>query len=1015
MMIFGQKIDFEIGTWKDSLKLIDQLCLAMCLDYENTILNHYVQSLITYYKHWWYQTTKDSLLTKQHLLVETIIYRPYEEFKLLEKLCFMLTTSEYIIAITHFQHNEGTLLYRLLSQMHIPHLNLNIPHDYTNYSPFTLQMQPSLSMISLALRQLTDHFEWDKIIFLYEKHSSLNLLKELMQTRNGRRPAIALKAILKSSSNLTNQTEAILKQLRTKEYGKKLLLAVSGKTLTKFLYEAQRLGLISTYYHIIMTSLDITHVNWTFFQESNVQLTSIQLATNDMKIRHSPDGQLEQALISDAFEMIKLVIINLDTNSSFPSQDCVWHNFLASSAFLKGDQMFLLKSGQMLLEKFHVMKYQGNTGTVDFNSDGIRKSLRLKILDIDQHGMREIGSYVWNDKGLTISNLGQKYVTEIRRHLQVVTREEKPYVSRIFSANGTVQFEGYCIDMLNHIAKELNFNYSIRLNADLGIGALTITSAREKVIDFTKPFMNFGITILFRKPLRTKPNLFAFLAPLSLEVWLCMGAAYVAAFLTTKRLKSPIDDVEALAKQTDIKYGALKGGSTEQFFRGINRVKTENYAFLLESSTNEYNVQRHCELMQVGGLIESKSYGIGTAHGSPYRDLISDVILKMQENGILSKMYDIWWKERNVPVPCDDLDVDHRKKNFTNELDLKNIGGIFLLLAVGMLISLIVTALELGWKQKRRKTSEETTDYHFVLNMQMAMHQIFTGLNNSRSSVDYHTPLRLRMSDSNPSVHQEIIIPPKKVNLSLIKPNNRTRILKRITKKHPRINETNSTSLPSSSNVCEMITSSMTLRPPFQNDKSSTLTEFPDDRYLNDLEERPLPKHVMTAYLKHPRYRSLTILHAKVAQKSYGNEKRFFCPPPCVYLSGEEWNNLLNTPSDMDTNDEQLCAYIGIGEPLLCMNSSSSSSNQQSTSQDMQMLQFEGKKYCAAKTLFISDSDKRKHFNLNVKLFTRNSGEIGTFDSKKIKVISKPSKKKQSVKNSEFGLILKSLAKKTTA
>lgn len=43
--------------------------------------------------------------------------------------------------------------------------------------------------------------------------------------------------------------------------------------------------------------------------------------------------------------------------------------------------------------------------------------------------------------------------------------------------------------------------------------------------------------------------------------------ANLAAFLTVQRLQTPIENVEDLSKQTEIQYGTLKGGSTEQFFR----------------------------------------------------------------------------------------------------------------------------------------------------------------------------------------------------------------------------------------------------------------------------------------------------------------------------------------------------------------------------------------------------------------------------------------------------------------
>uniref|UniRef100_A0A672GAS4 Recombination signal binding protein for immunoglobulin kappa J region-like n=1 Tax=Salarias fasciatus TaxID=181472 RepID=A0A672GAS4_SALFA len=122
---------------------------------------------------------------------------------------------------------------------------------------------------------------------------------------------------------------------------------------------------------------------------------------------------------------------------------------------------------------------------------------------------------------------------------------------------------------------------------------------------------------------------------------------------------------------------------------------------------------------------------------------------------------------------------------------------------------------------------------------------------------------------------------------------------------------------------------------------------------------------------------TVVILHAKVAQKSYGNEKRFFCPPPCVYISGHGWRVI----------------------HAVCLVASRSLHHRLSLSLSFHVsLQL----FACAKSLFISDQDKRKHFCLLLRLFLGNRQEVGSFQSRMIKVISKPSQKRQSMKNADL-------------
>ncbi|CAG5104766.1 Oidioi.mRNA.OKI2018_I69.chr1.g1520.t1.cds [Oikopleura dioica] len=157
-------------------------------------------------------------------------------------------------------------------------------------------------------------------------------------------------------------------------------------------------------------------------------------------------------------------------------------------------------------------------------------------------------------------------------------------------------------------------------------------------------------------------------------------------------------------------------------------------------------------------------------------------------------------------------------------------------------------------------------------------------------------------------------------------------------------------------------------------------TRFPNEE---------LSKEAMRKYIADPCNTTLVIKHPKVAQKSYGRERRLICPPPIISLEGEGWKlkqKEIHDRADYKDGDEEIFAFIGIDS-------------------DYQQLYFGKNDFSVARTLSVTETEKRscgstakRDFTLNLKMFFGNGESLGNFESLPMSVIAKPSKKRKTLR-----------------
>ncbi|XP_023036469.1 glutamate receptor ionotropic, kainate 3 isoform X1 [Drosophila willistoni] len=991
--------------------------------------NERESSLESAFKYAIYRINKEKEILPNTQLVYDIEYVPRDDsFRTTKKVCRQLDAGVQAI----FGPTDSLLaghVQSICEAYDIPHIEVRIDLE-SNGKEFSINLYPSYNILTMAYRDLMMYLNWTKVAVIYEEDYGLfNLMHSSTELRT--------EMYIRQASPDTYRQ--VLRAIRQKEIYK-IIVDTNPANIKQFFRSILQLQMNDHRYHYMFTTFDLETYDLEDFRYNSVNITAFRLVDvgskryldvieHMQKLQHSgldlihgqPYLKTEAALMFDSVYTFAAGLQSLHSDSGLA---LTFKNLSCSSDQTWGE-------GLSLYNYINSATVDGLTGNVNF-IEGRRTKFKIDILKLKQEQIQKVG-YWEPDRGVNISDPTAFYDSNIANiTLVVMTREERPYVMVKEDANltGNARFEGFCIDLLKAIAQQVGFQYKIELvpdnmygvyipetnswngivqelmerRADLAVASMTINYARESVIDFTKPFMNLGIGILFKVPTSQPTRLFSFMNPLAIEIWLYVLAAYIlvsfalfvmarfspyewknphpcyketdivvnqftisnsfwfitgtflrqgsglnpkisdraqtkffsfmnplaieiwvyiafgyilvsiciwivarlspvewvnskppcsmacdhiihkirkthynedhleltylpsikernnghtemshdqrrnaslksdqeenvvfdldekaqaefvdakevgfdevtsdcdsetvelisiqndftlknsfwfaigalmqqgsdlypratstrivggcwfffcliiissytanlAAFLTVERMISPIESASDLAEQTEISYGTLEGGSTMTFFRdskigiyqkmwrymenrksnvfvktyedGIKRVMEGNYAFLMESTMLDYAVQRDCNLTQIGGLLDSKGYGIATPKGSIWRDKISLAILELQEKGIIQILYDKWWKNTGDVCNRD----DKSKESKANALGVENIGGVFVVLLCGLALAVVVAIFEFCWNSKKNlHTENQSLCSEMAEELRFAMH-----------------------------------------------------------------------------------------------------------------------------------------------------------------------------------------------------------------------------------------------------------------------------------------------------
>ncbi|XP_055907198.1 glutamate receptor ionotropic, kainate 2-like [Eupeodes corollae] len=421
----------------------------------------------------------------------------------------------------------------------------------------TVNVAPSTTILSKAYSDIVYNYAWKGYTVLYENHEALVRLQDLLQLKRIHEEEIKVRQFSRDEDFRT-----LWKNVRH-QGERRVILDCSPELLADVVDSATFFNMTGQFNNLFLTNLDTHKSNLRLLNNANfrVNITAVRIELNSNEFIE--DNSVMSTLVFDAVLLLHNAINNVIASQQYfaPRISC--------------ESTEKWEVGNLILEQMLQTSEENGTfitKNIQFNEWGERVNFNLEIY----RPMSDRVIAVWNPDGQLMaktessSSVSKSDTGEIqdfsqgRRHYRVASRIGKPYLmlrepgeKEILSGNA--RFEGYSIDLIHKLSQIVGFDYTFDIvdddsygkynpetkqwdgivgylidhKADIGICDLTITQARRSAVDFTVPFMQLGISILYFKTPPEAKDLFAFLKPFDVEVWMYMLTSYLIISLVS--------------------------------------------------------------------------------------------------------------------------------------------------------------------------------------------------------------------------------------------------------------------------------------------------------------------------------------------------------------------------------------------------------------------------------------------------------------------------------------------------